>query len=179
MSTSKRPTGAYYNLSAGTLTTSPKDGSLGVVYHEISHFLITKRLVPVWCLLAYQRRHWNGLVLNSVDGAPGMHILILDYGVWCKTSCTASPEPPLRLMQCMSIPMGISCRRKTLKPYKTTLDRGAYRAALRDTASRWSWASVISRVVKDDPNAFVLSSANLIRMLDQLRLAGSTDKFSG
>lgn len=172
MLTSKRRTGAYYVLSGGMLITSPKSGLLEVVYRSTSHFLITKRRVPVSCLLAYLRRHWNGQDITSPATRHGMYISIVDYGVWFKTFCTVSQQPPLRLMPSMYILTGTSCRRKTLKRCKPTLDRGAYRAALRDRASQWSWVSAISRVVNDDPNAYARSCRNHIAMLDKLRLNG-------
>lgn len=147
MLTLKPRTGAYYNWSDGMLTTIPANGSCVVVYRTISRFQITKSLAPVSCLLAYQRRVLNGLVPSLSVGERAMFILILDSGYWYRTSSTASPEPPLRLMPATYIRTGISSRLNTRKPFKMRLDRGDYLAALKGRAYAVSMVLVISRLV--------------------------------
>ena len=172
MLTSKRRTGAYYNWSVGIVTTSPKDGSRRVEYHTISLFHILRYRVPVSFLWRFLRQHSNGQVKSIVGGARETSILIVDYGAWCKTSCTASHEPPLHLMPVMYTPTGIF----SLLPTPTRCNRksghGAYLRELKDKASAWYWGLVISRWVIDNPNACAQSSASRIATLEKLRQNG-------
>lgn len=172
MWTSRPRTGLYCNWSVGTLTTSRRDGSDRVEYHTISLFQILRCRVPVWYLWRSLVRHSNGQVQLIAGGVPKTCILIVDYGVWCRTSFTQSPEPPLRLMQSMYIPMGISCRRKTPTHSVKKSGHGAYLRALKDKASAWYWGLAISRSVIDNPSGLNQSSASLIPMLDKLRQNG-------
>lgn len=152
MWTSKAPTGLYCVLSAGMWTTSRKTGSLEVVYPSTSHWLITKSHVPVWSVLVYLRRLSYGRANTFAVDARATFILIWDYGVWCRTSCTASPLPPLRLRRSTYIQTVISYQRDTRRRSKMRLDRGAYLARLKDQASQWFWGSATSRWVNADPN---------------------------
>lgn len=149
---SRARTGLYCVLSVGTWIISRKDGSLGAGFLATSRFTLTKSHVPVWSVLAYLRRHSNGLVNTSSGDGPATLILIWDYGVWCRTSSTVSPQPPLRLKRSIYIQTVISYQRAMRKRCKPRLDRGAYLARLKDTASQWFWVSATSRWVNADPN---------------------------
>ena len=172
MWTSKQRTGLYCNWSVGTLTTFPKDGSDRVVFHAISLFQILKWRVPVWYLWRSLVRHWNGQVRPIVGGGPGTCILIVDYGEWCKTSCTALPGQPLHLAQSMYIPMDISCPPNMRSTSKRKSGRGGFHQALKDRDTPWCWVLAISRSVNDNLSGSARSSASRIATFDKLRQVG-------